>query len=88
MSGIFCDLLFGLIASPAFIIGYASSRRSCKACEEVGLDSTSTMVSSECDYQRDINTVTDPDPVLHWGDLLAMLTKYINQRNIIDHIRL
>ncbi|XP_043539584.1 transferrin receptor protein 2-like [Chiloscyllium plagiosum] len=72
----------------AFIIGYASSRRSCKACEEVGLDSTSAMVSSECDYQRDTDTVTDPDPVLHWGDLIAMLKKYINQRNIIEHIRM
>ncbi|XP_048475934.1 transferrin receptor protein 2-like [Rhincodon typus] len=70
----------------AFILGYISSRRSCKACEEIGLPSEDTVVSNTCDYQRDVDI--DPDPVLYWGDLTAMLKKYINQEDITKHIRM
>ncbi|XP_059499852.1 transferrin receptor protein 2-like, partial [Stegostoma tigrinum] len=77
-------VIFLLIS--AFILGYISSRRSCKACEEIGLPGEDSVVSNDCDYQRDVDI--DPDPVLYWGDLTAMLKKYINQDDITEHIRM
>ncbi|XP_067879713.1 transferrin receptor protein 2 [Heterodontus francisci] len=74
-----------LLLITAFILGYVISHSACQSCAEVNVGNIAIASEDEDEWQ---NTESSVETVLYWGDLKAMLNKYLDIQEITQNARI